>query len=456
MEKYSRVFRERIVMSVLVLVTAVGFAIGCAHRDVKKAQLDPQAQPLIEIQNLEKQLAEQQNSQLDVMAPAQFAKAKKYLKEAKADYEKGEDRSDVLDSIAWSKAYADKVQTVGERVKGQLEPVATARQAAMTVRAHELLPRGFRNADDDLRDLSDDLVDDPRDMDLDDVNRLQTAYLNLELDAIKKAKLSEAQTIIEKAVDQRAQRYVPQTLMRARTQYAAAEKVIENERHNDTEVNQAAEKATAEARDLAQVLALARQSKNDAPESAALKLFNQSRSLQSVESTAAALQADVTQQQQALAQQGQEISNLAKTVDLDTALKSAQAKFSEDEAEVTRQGDKLMIRLKAIQFPTNSSDFAPSSLGTLKKVKDVIAELDAEKVIIEGHTDSTGGPQINKQLSEKRAEAVKQYLVVDDVIASDKVETVGVGFDRPISSNKTAEGRAQNRRVDLVISPQSM
>ncbi len=71
--------------------------------------------------------------------------------------------------------------------------------------------------------------------------------------------------------------------------------------------------------------------------------------------------------------------------------------------------------------------------------------------MVEGHTDSIGSNEKNKALSEKRAESVKKYLVSQGLSEELRIDTEGYGSDRPLTTNKTKEGRATNRRVDIVI-----
>ena len=71
-------------------------------------------------------------------------------------------------------------------------------------------------------------------------------------------------------------------------------------------------------------------------------------------------------------------------------------------------------------------------------------------LIIEGHTDNVGGAKFNLELSRKRAEAVKRWLVDKAGISEVRLATVGYGLSRPIADNSTEEGRAKNRRVELV------
>ncbi|MBC2743982.1 MAG: OmpA family protein, partial [Desulfosarcina sp.] len=70
-----------------------------------------------------------------------------------------------------------------------------------------------------------------------------------------------------------------------------------------------------------------------------------------------------------------------------------------------------------------------------------------------GHTDSTGSAQTNQELSQKRAEAVKTYLVANKTLPSNRIRATGYGLDRPLAPNTTPEGRAINRRIDVLITP---
>ena len=86
-----------------------------------------------------------------------------------------------------------------------------------------------------------------------------------------------------------------------------------------------------------------------------------------------------------------------------------------------------------------------------KSIDDALAKIrgtDVEMVIATGHTDSVGTEQYNQRLSERRAQAVKDYLVSKGIPAS-KITTIGKGESQPVATNKTKEGRQKNRRVDI-------
>jgi outer membrane protein OmpA-like peptidoglycan-associated protein len=102
-----------------------------------------------------------------------------------------------------------------------------------------------------------------------------------------------------------------------------------------------------------------------------------------------------------------------------------------------------------ILFDTGKDVIKPESLPTLKMILGVLNDDPGLKFSIEGHTDNQGSKSINQPLSEKRAAAVKAWLI-DKGIDVGRLTTKGLGDTKPLSSNDTAEGRANNRRVEFV------
>ena len=128
--------------------------------------------------------------------------------------------------------------------------------------------------------------------------------------------------------------------------------------------------------------------------------------------------------------------------------------FSPDEAEVYKKGNSLIIRLRAIQFSVGKSVILPDNYSLLSKIQQSIRIFGEPDVIIEGHTDSTGSNEVNEHLSQKRAESVRQYLLANKTLSYDRIDAVGYGSSKPLASNATEEGRAVNRRIDVIIKPQ--
>lgn len=103
-----------------------------------------------------------------------------------------------------------------------------------------------------------------------------------------------------------------------------------------------------------------------------------------------------------------------------------------------------------VSFDFNSAKVKTSFYPSLNKVNQVLAKYRDSNITIVGHTDSKGSEAYNQALSERRAEAVKRYLVQGGV-SSHRLSTIGKGELQPRSSNDTAKGRSQNRRVELLV-----
>lgn len=121
--------------------------------------------------------------------------------------------------------------------------------------------------------------------------------------------------------------------------------------------------------------------------------------------------------------------------------------------EVKREGDNIVLNMPGhVTFATDSAQITPAFHGTLDQVAATITEYKDTRVQITGHTDNTGSDSYNQQLSERRAQAVASYLAGRGV-ASSRVTTTGYGETRPIAGNDTPDGRQQNRRVEIILSP---
>ncbi|MBB4954838.1 outer membrane protein OmpA-like peptidoglycan-associated protein [Agrobacterium vitis] len=120
---------------------------------------------------------------------------------------------------------------------------------------------------------------------------------------------------------------------------------------------------------------------------------------------------------------------------------------------VTRQGDRIILNMPSnITFPTDQYQVLPPFYPTLNSVAIVLKKFNKTLIDVNGHTDSTGSLQHNQQLSQQRADSVLDYLGSQGVDPR-RMSAMGYGPSQPIATNATPEGRAQNRRVEVSISP---
>ncbi|TMB21265.1 MAG: OmpA family protein [Deltaproteobacteria bacterium] len=108
-----------------------------------------------------------------------------------------------------------------------------------------------------------------------------------------------------------------------------------------------------------------------------------------------------------------------------------------------------MVTLHGPQFDFNKATLKPGGKKMVDEAVDVMKEKPGLKVSVEGHTDSIGADAYNQKLSERRAGAVRDYMVSQGIDAA-RISVKGFGKTKPIASNATAAGRAENRRVEII------
>lgn len=104
-----------------------------------------------------------------------------------------------------------------------------------------------------------------------------------------------------------------------------------------------------------------------------------------------------------------------------------------------------------VLFATGKADINEDSTADIKKLGIFMQTYPTTTTVIEGHTDNVGSADMNKELSLRRAEAVRNYLINNYSIDPDRIKAVGYGAERPVADNATAEGRQKNRRIEAAI-----
>ena len=153
---------------------------------------------------------------------------------------------------------------------------------------------------------------------------------------------------------------------------------------------------------------------------------------------------------QARAQEAQQAQQRAQAAS--EQLKDTQRQLEDLKAHETERG--MVLTLSDVLFDTNAATLKPGATATIDRLGDFMQKNPQTRVVIEGHTDSTGSEAYNEELSRRRAQAVADALAARG-IPQDRVQTIGRGQGMPVASNDTAAGRQQNRRVEIVFSDSS-
>jgi OOP family OmpA-OmpF porin len=406
-----------------------------ACSSVEKAHYDASANPTIEVNRLDSDITAGLADQYDVLASEDLTQAQQEMTKAKEQIANGDKQETILSTLGYSRAYLNKAKERSNHVQQKAQGILDARAAALKagIRNFPSETAALRTQDDAFRDNIDKLESGK--LNAEQWATLQRGYLDLELRGIQKTNLDNAQAKINGARKNGAKSNAPKSLAQAERDVQNAENVIATDRHNERTIQPAVDKANYSANFLAAVLDATKQKNGDISEDVASSLVKQNASIKNLKGQLR----ESTKESNAI-------------VSLDQALDNARKSFTTDEAEVYRQGDKLLIRLKTINFVSGRSELPTDALALLAKVKVIATDLNPSQVVVEGHTDSLGSAKVNNALSQERAHSVAVYFE-NNGISSNKIEAVGYGFQKPLASNKTKEGRAQNRRVDVIITP---
>jgi outer membrane protein OmpA-like peptidoglycan-associated protein len=132
---------------------------------------------------------------------------------------------------------------------------------------------------------------------------------------------------------------------------------------------------------------------------------------------------------------------------------AAALKSLDEIARVKEESRGIVITLSgAVLFATGEHSLLPIAKEKLREVAQALIEQGDSTILVEGHTDSRGAADKNQELSLLRAQEVRGYLVSQG-IPTNSIQAAGLGEERPLASNDTAEGRANNRRVEIVVNP---
>lgn len=157
------------------------------------------------------------------------------------------------------------------------------------------------------------------------------------------------------------------------------------------------------------------------------------------------------QQAQATAAQAQAMAAQAQASAAQDRVRALEAQLRDMEAQQTERG--LLVTLGDVLFAFDKAMLTPNAAPRLDKLAGFLKQYPDRKLLIEGYTDSVGSDAYNQDLSERRAQAVRDALLQRGIDAS-RITTRGYGKAHPVADNASPEGRAMNRRVEIVIADQ--
>ena len=474
----------------LVILAILAFTAG------KAGAQDELRETFFKEADAAKAAAEAANAEL--LAPRGWERGLKDYADAENYLERGGNIESVRKNASAATNYFTEAAQAARLAETTLAQVMKSRQDAANARAPELAPELWEDAQrkfaDAIRLLERGDLNGSKRRDVD----ATALYREAELVAIKSQYLSETRKLLADADRAKVGRYAPVTLERAKELLARAETEL-NENRYDTDLPRSlAREANYEAKHAIYLSEIVRKIRDRdlTPEllilewEEALKVVagaadispdmqngpeQLSNELASyIGETQVAIQALEQEKQQneiRVADLSEELRALDERLGGATAEREAlmqrleaearvkeqflrvEKMFTTDEARVFREGDTVILRLVGLSFDSGASTIKPQNVDLLNKVEKAIDVFPRSEILIEGHTDSFGGDDLNQQLSQDRAVSVEQYMINAMRIPSYRLIATGYGETRPVSSNETESGRARNRRIDIVIRP---
>jgi OOP family OmpA-OmpF porin len=457
----------------LIYVLVAAFINACSSSPAI-LEFSDSANPAAELARFEDEMKTANQQQVDVLSPKNFSEAQSNLREAQEGMADKDEGKDVLHDIAQGRAYLHRANSFAELSRSNLEAVTQARRAAIDAGAPGFYPGEFQKADAHLVDVTSDVERNKLTSANEHRAKIQLEYLNLELLAIKQKNLGPARSSLANSIKDGAPKYAVRTLSAVEKEIQETDAYITANRHNDDQISKRSAAALVSANRLAKITKDSKSGVRGSSEELAIKMDSEQKLTREKQAEINAKETELVGKDRELAGKEQELaysqdqvsatqdanialvtenSNLSDEQALNARYEAARAQFTKQEAEVYKQGNTLMIRLRGLEFGVAKSSVRGSNFPLLAKVQKVITSFGPSTVTVEGHTDSNGGKSLNEKLSRDRAIAVREYLVSTSEAKNSTVNAVGFGDQKPLSSNKTAGGRAQNRRVDVLIEP---
>lgn len=483
-------YRKSVILGILAVTSLL--LTACAGGLQTAQPIATTDNPVELVNQFDNEITTARKNKINVLSPTRFARAEKSLTEARTSLERGDEISNIFRRVAEGRAQLNEAEDMAQIAQTTLPDVIKSRDMARAAGATEL---------DDYADTEEAFLALTKAIENNNLRQAQQGkarvaneFQDLELQAIKKETIGEVRKLIEQAEKEEAKKYAPESLAVAKKKLEDTDAFITQNPYEKEKMLEMSADALFYAQRLNQINAESKKIRDMESEKIALRveellhrattalsapdMRNEPLKTQAsnIVGSISALEADhvfmidkvqdqmteidkLKSQIQSLEGQSEEQrlakERLAAEKEFNTLFTEIQQFFTADEAEVYKQGNQLVIRLKAMKFPVGKDVIMPDAYGLLSKVQRAIRTFGEPDLVIEGHTDSTGSNQVNEHLSQQRAQAVREYLIANRTLPAENIVAVGYGSMRPLASNESAEGRAINRRIDVIVKPQA-
>ena len=482
------------------ILVAMCFVVETAHGQELRASL---------FDDVNRSMLAARESQADVLSPRAFEEAMESYNRAQKDYRDEGDLSKIKESISKAEGKFAEATDNTKVSSVMFSQVLSARKDAMNAEAGQFSKSLWADAEEEMKEAAEELEKGDSNDAKEKATTATGLYRKAELESIKANYLTNAKRLIQQADNDKVSKVAPKTLKEAKDLVNKSEKELAENRYDTDEarfLTNEAEYKTLLALNIAKqaevlddkdyetedfllmayeplkrigeqldmnlrfyqgmedpVAKIVSRLAGDELLIANLEanLYNnrlQNENLTEMLAEQRKIQAVMEGQQSDEAMEAQKRQDLLqakidRSADIDAKFDKIQQMFNQEEAQVFRQQNDVIIRLIGVNFDVNKAQIKQEDYAILTKVQAALKTFDNATIVIEGHTDSQGGDDTNLELSQGRADAVLSYLNANTTIDKSRFSTKGYGESKPVANNESVAGRMQNRRIDIVIQP---
>ena len=443
----------------------IALLVGCATRPaLTQDDIFAQYPPIAKLDSALRDAAAQH---VDNLAPDGYRAAQAQFDDALSEAKAG--RSGTANAAA-----ADGLQQLAKANKNAvvsrdlLREVLVARDKAYKAGAATISAKDTMDLDTDLRKLG-SLIERGR---LEDAKegrqKLISGYGRVELAALQEGAVGAAQAAIASARKHDAQKFAPRTFKQAEKEIGLAQSVLAADRTQTDKANAHAKRAKWLAERSAAITELIKdfERRDFTPEDIALWYQDQLSEISSplrkdlpfnepnrnvVLGMRQSISDLLQQRDTTMAERSRYEQELSLTAEQRAAIDKVLSLFTPAEATVYQQRRNVLISAQGFHFPAGGSQIGTENFALMNKIIQAVNTFPDSHIEISGHTDSTGSAAVNKRLSQARAESVAKFLVDVGNVQPARIMVSGYGAEKPVASNATPQGRAANRRVEILI-----
>ena len=465
-------------MKLKVLFLTLMVSASCTTGQ-KVTSIDPKIESELEQYNT--MLSEKKQQGYQYLSPKYFSQANESYKEAKKMAYRGKDFNEVTATLNKGKMQLNKVEESVRLANVHLKDVLEAKKQAQDEGASS--NEYFKEANHELTELGEELEEKDINEVLEEKNEVISLFNKAEIMAIQNRELAQTNDLLMKINELDSSDYFDEKIEALEKDISSAKKLITEYKDTPDRYMEAVMNAETRAKELFALTQTAAWIDKQGTKSLAMNLSEDMNSVMTPFSHPAPQELSYAQKMNLLKEEvsmvpllrneltsaqmesflqkrkmkrisykNEKLNNkLQKKREMQQKIDKIREMFKSNEAKIYIENDDLVISLVGLNFDFNKSQLPNDAKPLLEKTIKAVDTLASDNVIIEGHADAIGDALYNERLSKERAESVNKFLVANSSLTNKNTRVRGLGFKKPLTENKTTQGRKSNRRIDIVI-----